>query len=466
MDPARWGNLEILVRHLNGAVKTLSLYSATHPAVVKFQQNILQALGTLLGEQESSQVGVTEDSLVVVEGIPWMGPHDQVNALLDRMRKRDVGTVTFLRGANMDDVRSLLEVLAMDPEALAEQGGAPRCLSLKGARHLMATSLKPSEEDASKGGMDRRQVVVVYNNAVGAARAIMRKVRMGEYPQASEVRQMVEDLTDAVFKDKYAILGLTLLKSYDEYLFNHSVNVGILALALGHSLGLDQEVLREVGFGAFLHDIGKVSWPESLYRKPRELSPIEWELVRRHPTEGFKLVERMNGSSIAKSIVLEHHVRFDRGEAGYPALPAGKEASFFGRLGCVADSYDAMTTHRPYQQALEPSRAVAEVRSASGTVFDPKLVEAFVQMIGIFPVGTLVRLDTRELAVVLRPQEDPARPLVRLVADADGALLENGPEIDLIEKNPITKDYARSILIPVDPIGKNIDIARILSTAS
>ncbi len=466
MDPARWGNLETFVRHLNGAVKTLALYPATHPAVVKFQQNILQALGSLLDQQESSQVGITEDNLVVVEGTPWMGSGDQVNALLDRMQKRDVGTVTFLRGADLDDVRSLLEVLAMDPEALAEQGGASRCLSAKGASHLMVTALKPSEEDATKGGMDRRQLVVVYNKAVGAARAIMRKVRMGEFPQAVEVRQMVEGLTDAVFKDKYAILGLTLLKSYDEYLFNHSVNVGILALALGHSLGLDQEVLREVGFGAFLHDIGKVSWPESLYRKPRELSRVEWELVRRHPTEGFKLVERMNGSSIAKSIVLEHHVRFDRAEPGYPALPAGKEASFFGRLGCVADSYDAMTTHRPYQQALEPSRAVASLRSLSGTAYDPKLVDAFVQMVGLYPVGTLVRLNTRELAVVVRPQEESARPRVRLVTDADGTLLENGEEIDLMAKSSLTRDYARSIVIPVDPSSKNIDVARVLSTAS
>ena len=361
LDPARWGNLEAFVRHLNGAVKTLALYPATHPAVVKFQHNILQAMAALLDQQDTTQVAITEDNLVVLEGTAWMGPGDQVNALLDRMRKRGVGTVTFLRGASLDDVRALLEVLAMDPAALAEQGGASRCLAAKGARHLMATALKPSAEDATKGDLDRRQIVLVYNKAVGAARALMRTVRMGEVPQAMEVRHVIEGLTDAVFKDKHAILGLTLLKSYDEYLFNHSVNVGILALALGHSLGLDQEVLREVGFGAFLHDIGKVSWPESLYRKPRELSPAEWELVRRHPTDGFKLLEQMNGSDIAKKIVLEHHVRFDRGAGSYPVLPAGKEASFFGRLACVADGYDAMTTHRPYKRAMEPSRAVAEI---------------------------------------------------------------------------------------------------------
>lgn len=466
MDLTRWGKLEALIRHLNGAFKTLALYPGTHPAAVKFRQNILQELTMLLDEKESTQVGVTEENLLVMEGVPWMGPADQVVALTDRMRQRDVGTVTFLRGVNMEDVQALMEVLGMDPAALAEQGGASRHLMVKGARHLVTTSLKPSEEDPTKGGLDRRQVVVVYNDAVGAARAIMKEVRMGQFPQAVEVRQMVEGLTDAVLKHKYAILGLTMLKSYDEYLFNHSVNVGILAVALGHSLGLDQEMLREVGFGAFLHDIGKVSWPESLYRKPRDLSPAEWEMVRRHPVEGAKIVERMNGSPIAKSIVLEHHVRFDRGEKGYPTLPEGKEASFFGRLGCVADTYDAMTTHRPYQQAFEPSRAVAWLQSNSGKVFDPKLVEGFVQMVGIYPVGTLVRLNTRELAVVLQPQEEPSRPLVRLVTDANGALLERGGEANLMEKNPATKDYGRSIVTPVDPSTKNIDVAKILSSTS
>jgi putative nucleotidyltransferase with HDIG domain len=304
--------------------------------------------------------------------------------------------------------------------------------------------------------------VVVYNKAVGAARALMQKVAMGQLPQAVEVRQVVESFTEAVFRDKYAVLALTMLKSYDEYLFYHSVNVGILAVALGHTLKLEEEVLREVGFGAFLHDIGKVNWPESLYRKPRDLSPVEWELVRRHPQEGVKIVERMGGSPTAKSVVLEHHVRFDRSPQGYPALPLGKEASFFGRLGAVADGYDAMTANRPYQQALEPSRALAYIQAASGSAYDPKMVEAFVGMMGRFPVGTLVRLTTRELAVVLQPQADPSRPLVRLVADADGTLYDDGDQIDLMEKNPATQDYPRSILLAVDPSSKNLDIAEFI----
>jgi putative nucleotidyltransferase with HDIG domain len=452
------------MRHLNGAIKTMALYPGTHPAAVKFQLNIHQTLERLLEQQESTQVGVTGEDLLVVEGTPWMGPAEQIKNLQDRLQSRELGAVTFLRGIAVEEVRALLEVLAMDGETLAAQGGAARALAAKGARHLMVTSIKPAQEDAAAGSLDRRQVVVVYNKAVGAARALMQKVAMGQLPQAAEVRQVVESFTEAVFRDKYAVLALTMLKSYDEYLFYHSVNVGILAVALGHSLKLEEEVLREVGFGAFLHDIGKVNWPESLYRKPRDLSPMEWELVRRHPQEGVKIVERMGGSPTAKSVVLEHHVRFDRSALGYPALPLGKEASLFGRLGAVADGYDAMTANRPYQQALEPSKALSYMQSASGAVYDPKMVEAFVRMMGRYPVGTLVRLSTRELAVVTQPQEDPARPLVRLVADADGTLYEDGDQIDLLEKNPITKDYARSIVLAVDPSTKNIDIARFVRT--
>ncbi len=463
MDPARWANLEGFLRHLNGAAKTMTLYPSTHPAAVKFQLNIVQSLETLLKDQESTQVGITEDNLVVVEGTPWMGTGEQVAVILDRMRKRDIGTLTLMRGITVEDVRVLLEVLSMDPAAMAAQGGAGPVLASKGARHLTATSLRPAEGDPSIGSLDRKQVVVVYNKAVGAARSLMQKVVMGQVPQAVEVRQVVEGLTEAVLKEKYTILGLTRLKSYDEYLFNHSVNVGILCVALGHSLGLDTEVLREVGFGAFLHDIGKVNWPESLYRKPRKLSPAEWELVRRHPTDGHKILERMGASHIAKSVTLEHHVRVDKGPQGYPMLPGNGEPSFFGRLAAISDGYDAMTSHRAYRQAMEPSQALTLMTSLTGSVYDPKLMEAFVKLVGIYPVGSLVRLNTRELAVVLRPQEEPTRPLVRLVAGADGALVENGAEIDLMEKNPLTNDYTRSILLAVDPTTKNIDVGRFLT---
>jgi len=128
----------------------------------------------------------------------------------------------------------------------------------------------------------------------------------------------------------------------------------------------------------------------------------------------------------------------------------------------VADGYDAMTSHRAYRQAMEPTRAVALITSLAATVYDPKLTDAFVKMLGIYPVGTLVRLSTRELAVVLRPQEEPSRPVVRLVASADGTLLEEGAEVTLMEKNPLTKDYTRSILLAVDPSAKNIDVGRFL----
>jgi len=191
MDPTRWQALETLMRHLNGAIKTMALYPGTHPAAVKFQLNIHQTLERLLEQQESTQVGVTGEDLLVVEGTPWMGPAEQIKNLQDRLQSRELGAVTFLRGIAVEEVRALLEVLAMDGETLAAQGGAARALAAKGAHHLMVTSIKPAQEDAAAGSLDRRQAVVVYNKAVGAARALMQKVAMGQLPQAAEVRQVV-----------------------------------------------------------------------------------------------------------------------------------------------------------------------------------------------------------------------------------------------------------------------------------
>ncbi|MEK7204513.1 MAG: HD-GYP domain-containing protein, partial [candidate division NC10 bacterium] len=248
-----------------------------------------------------------------------------------------------------------------------------------------------------------------YRQAVGSAKRILTEARMGKFPSLAEAQTAVAGLVDGVLQDQNVMVALTMIKSYDEYLFNHSVNVCVLCIALGQALGLDSETIKEVGLGALLHDIGKVHWPESLYQKPRGLSDEEWALVQRHPLDGTEIVEKMGGvSATAREVILEHHLRYDR--KGYPVVDPEKEPGFFGMLAQIADAYDAITTARVYQNAFEPSKAVARLQSLSGTVFDPKLLEVFVRLVGIYPVGSLVRLNSGELALVVKANPvDPSR---------------------------------------------------------
>ncbi|MEK7366577.1 MAG: HD domain-containing phosphohydrolase, partial [candidate division NC10 bacterium] len=146
------------------------------------------------------------------------------------------------------------------------------------------------------------------------------EARLGRVPSSGEVKAVVHGMVDGVLKSRHSLLALTMIKSYDEYLFNHSVNVGILSIALGEHLGHTGEALHDLGVGAFLHDLGKVNWPDEIYRKARDLSEEEWQIVKSHPEEGVKLIFRMEAISLVSlRPVLEHHMRHDR--SGYPSRP-------------------------------------------------------------------------------------------------------------------------------------------------
>jgi putative nucleotidyltransferase with HDIG domain len=268
-------------------------------------------------------------------------------------------------------------------------------------------------------------------------------------------------MVGGILKGKHSLMALTMIKSYDEYLFNHSVNVGILSMALGESLGLDGAALRELGLGALLHDLGKINVPETITRAPRKLTEEEWEIMKRHPVEGVSLLEQMGVTSeIALRVVREHHVDFDR--KGYPTLAPDEQAHPYSMIVHIADTYDAMTTVRPYQGPADPSQAIARMKPLGGTAFDPPMLDRFIGMLGIYPPGTVVRLTTAEIGVVTRPGgEDTSRPWVRIIRDPEGNPVE-GEEVSLMEWNPEAEDYARSILIALDPAIRGIDVPAVL----
>lgn len=462
--------LESLLRNLQAGVKSVGMYPPTHPTTARFLTRIGEDLNTILAEQESLVLGVVDHALVTL-GLPFTGMEAISQAIAERLEERGIGSIEFLRGYTSEDVFQLVQVLAMQPETLAPLGSLEEVLSHRGALAIRLSPQAPTtsekeprvkEEEPPEAiaAMDRS--LTVYREAVGSAKRILTEARMGKIPSLAEAQSAVAGLVDGVLQDQNAMLALTLIKSYDEYLFNHSVNVGVLCIALGQALGLDAETIREMGLGALLHDIGKVHWPESLYLKPRGLSDEEWALVQRHPLDGAEIMEKMgNASPTAMEVVLEHHLRYDR--KGYPVVEPDKEPGFFGMIAQLADAYDAITTSRVYQNAFEPSRAVARLQGLAGTVFDPKLLDAFVRMVGIYPVGSLVRLSTGELALVVKANPaDSSRPFVRLLFDRTGRRLAEEKEVDLTEQDPGSGQFCRSIIMAVDPASKNFDVAKYL----
>jgi putative nucleotidyltransferase with HDIG domain len=467
--------LNSLLRNLQAGVKSVGMYPPTHPTAARFLTRIVEDLNGILSQQESLVLGVVEHALVAL-GLPFTGTDPVALMFAERLEERGIGSVEFLRGLRLEEVSHCVQVLAAQPEAFQRLGPVEEVLRRRGVQGIRMSSQVPTlggeeaisegkEAGAGEGGQEGgglAQSLGLYREAVGSAKRILTEARLGRIPSLAEARATVGGLVDAVLQDPNAMLALTLIKSYDEYLFNHSVNVSVLCIALGQALGLDTEAIMEVGLGALVHDIGKVHWPEDIYQKPRDLSEEEWALVKRHPLDGAEIVEKMGKPSpVALEVIREHHLRYDR--KGYPIVDPDKEPGFFGSIAQIADTYDAITTARVYQNAFEPSKAVARLQSLAGAVFDPRLLEVFIRMVGIYPVGSLVRLNTGELALVVRANPaDGSRPTVRLLFDRTGRRLAEEQDLDLTQRDPVTGQFRRTIIMAVDPASKNFDVAQYL----
>lgn len=237
-------------------------------------------------------------------------------------------------------------------------------------------------------------------------------VRLGRPVQVARLLPVVADLMEEVERNAIALIGILRLKARDEYTYLHSVAVSVLMMNFGRTLGIPKRTLPELGMAGLLHDIGKIQMPADILAKPGPLTADEYAVMKRHPQAGT-LILRRGGEipAVAFDVCLHHHERMDG--RGYPFGLRGDTLSKAARMGAICDVYDALTSHRPYADAWPPQRALREMLEWEGQ-FDPALMTSFINSLGIFPAGTLVRLRESSLAIVMADNhEEPTRPTVR-----------------------------------------------------
>ncbi|MCJ7646125.1 HD domain-containing protein, partial [bacterium] len=208
----------------------------------------------------------------------------------------------------------------------------------------------------------------------------------------------------------------------------------------------------DLGIAALLHDVGKIKVPEEILRKPGKLTPEEFELIKKHPADGAKILMKTTGTSkMAYVVTFEHHIKYDL--TGYPVVSRAKRGLNLGSmLVRIADTYDAMRSNRSYARETPPEKTIKEMEEASGKEFEPVLLRKFIRLIGVYPPGTFVRLDANEIGFVFQTNpSDPYRPRVRIIIDSNGSKIENPQEVELEEKIPETGNFRRSIKESVDP---------------
>ena len=438
-----------LARRFASALRGTQLYAADHPLIVRSLEALLDALEQLLKEDDMVAIGVVGGTLVVSD-TPLPKATATLGELLRRLKTVGIERVTFARGLTVDELGSFIRAVADLTHQTAQRADAVPTLP-----HITVGRIGGGGAGAAGIARDIATIQRLYSDASQAAESVWDAAKTEGQPELNAAVDTVDGLADSIAENRTALIALTAMKSYDNYTFTHMVNVSILTMAQARSLGIDGKLLRELGLSALMHDIGKVRTPLEILNKTSQLDDDEFAIMKRHVVDGAEILRQTPEMPIlAPSVAFEHHLR--QNGTGYP--PVKRPTLNLGTKLCsIADVYDAMRSQRAYQQAFPTDRILAVLKRNEGGEFDQDLVRRFVQLIGIYPPGTLVRLSSGEVAVVLRVHApDPYRPKVRVLLDPEGKAIGVPVERNLWEK-AADGDADVKIDAPLDPGEHGID---------
>jgi len=266
-----------------------------------------------------------------------------------------------------------------------------------------------------------------------AVQSMLEEARLGKVVRTEAALPVVEEITASVLRSPNALISVARLKTADDYTYLHSVAVCAMMVALAKQLGLDEAQTREAGLGGLLHDLGKACTPLAILNKPGPLTDAEFEVMRRHPADGYRMLQDAGFEhAAAMDVTLHHHEKVDGN--GYPHKLAGSDIALLARMGAVCDVYDAVTSNRPYKQGWDPAESIRRMSSWKGH-FDETVLRAFIKSLGIYPVGALVRLKSDKLGVVV--EQNPGellRPVVKVFYSARSNTQVMLHRIDLAER--------------------------------
>ena len=440
---------EELIRRLAAALRGTELYSPAHPIVQRGIDALTAAAVERLQSAPAIVVGFIGDE-VVVDGTRLPRGTASLIGFARDLRDRGIEKITMTRGLSRVEVGQLVA-------AFTDRGSAvplPERLITRGVRNVTLGRIAVDEGADDQVGIAAARRV--YGQAVETAENLWNAAKAGDQPDPGAARKIIDGLARLVTQDRTSLMALTALKKYDNYTFTHMVNVAALSMAQARALNIDGPLLREFGFAALMHDIGKVNTPLEVLNKPGKLTNDEFDVMKRHVVDGAHILRRTpEMPALAPIVAFEHHLKQDL--SGYPEKIGSRKLNLCTMIVSIADVFDALRSNRPYREGMATVRIRSIMGEQGNPAFNQALLKRFVNLMGLFPVGNLVRLSKGELAVVTAEHpSDPFRPQVKIIVDRSGEMLE-APLLANTWEHDSRGEHPYAVVEAVDPESSDID---------
>jgi len=450
-------------------MKTAKIHEPTNVAMETPVENVLRTLKGLWQWSEDVHLRLEGDYLFLDDHKLKMDIECFISftSLIETLKELQIGGILFRRSTTADELRRFIYMLVQaDPSIKEPFATVLEQMKVLGIAHIEVDPFEERKESFEDILRDSKAMAKsTYFRTMTAVSEVMDNIKLGQAVSVKRAKRVVQGMVDLLLQEESTLMGLTTLRSHDEYTHHHSVNVCILSLAMGQRLGYPKKKLTEMGIAALFHDMGKASISPEILNKPTDFTEEEWQIMRRHPILGVKYIIKLKGINDMTirmvTGVFEHHLNYDL--SGYPKLDTKWDLSLLGRVISIVDCYDALTSSRVYNRVpYPPDKALKFMLNKSGRAFDPILMKVFINSIGIFPIGTLVLLNTQEMGVVLQASSNPERmdrPRVKIIADPAGNE-KDGEVVDLSEINEKTGQFKSGVLKIIDSTKYKIDVSR------
>ncbi len=439
---------------LAAVLRNASLYPQQHPILQSSAEKLQAKLQELLSERDEAPFYLVRGELFF-ETTPV--PIDQSFSLaIEQFADKDIGGIIFKPNVAAEEISRFGDMIVNEEITPSTQESLSVATAKRGIFHIsIQHALLVDKQIGSVIKAREKKASSVFRDTINALKDVVHAVYSEKASGMRKMNSVVQNMVDYVLDNRDALIGLTSIKMYDEYTFAHSINTSILAVSLGTYLSMTKPQLAALGMAATMHDIGKVAIPKEIINKPGKLTEDEWEYVRRHPIAGAVFLSKIPSiTKLAMVVAYEHH---QHGQSAYPVPEALHRRHPFSQIISLADSYEAITASRVYYKSkIPPHEAIRILIKNKGVTSNPVLLKAFINMVGIFPVGTLLKLNTGEVGLVMHQTSDLMRPRVLILTRFDGSEKEDGKSISLADR--ADGKYRRSISGTIDPETARINL--------